>query len=78
MTKEKDQNKADHIQVSEEEYQRLIESLRIRLNVLNASIFLMEEKMGPLDEDAIIYIERINSELEQIRKLITPYPVNQN
>jgi len=58
-----------------EDYQKLVEKLRVRVNVLNASIFLLEEK---LDSDVSMtnYISRINFELEQIRKMIVPYPLS--
>ena len=61
-----------------EDYQKLIENLRIRLNVLNASIFLLEEKLTVNDLSIINYISRINSELEIIRKMIVSGPVHLN
>jgi len=57
------------------DYQNLVENLRIRLNVLNASVFLLEEKLTPDDLSIINYISRINSELENIRKMMIPNPV---
>lgn len=58
-----------------EDYQKLIENLRVRLNVLNASVFLLEEKMAVKDTGTTNYLEKINNELETIRKLILPYPM---
>lgn len=61
-----------------EDYQKLIENLRIRLNVLNASMFLLEEKLSVNDLSIFNYISRINTELELIRKMILPVPANYN
>jgi hypothetical protein len=58
-----------------EDYQKLVEKLRVRVNVLNASIFLLEEKLD-CDVATSNYIDRINFELEQIRKMIVPYPLS--
>lgn len=57
-----------------EDYQKLLENLRIRINVLNASFFLLEEKMSLSDLSVGNYISKINNELEQIRKMMSPYP----
>jgi len=64
--------------ISIEDYQKLVENLRIRINVLNASVFLLEDKLGPLDESAISYVGKVNSELEQIRQMVLPYPIHNN
>lgn len=61
--------------LSIEDYQALVENLRIRINVLNASIFLLEDKLDSIDNNTISYMEKINSELENIRKMILPYPI---
>ena len=59
-----------------EDYQRLIENLRVRLNVLNASVFLLEEKLYLTDTRTSNYLSKINGELEAIRKLIITNPLN--
>jgi len=53
MVMEKKTQEDNYNQVGINEHQKLIEKLRIRLNVLSASIFLLEDKLGPLDESAI-------------------------
>jgi hypothetical protein len=58
-----------------EDYQRLVEKLRVRVNVLNASIFLLEERLD-CDITTMGYVDKINFELEQIRKMIVPYPMS--
>ena len=62
-------------ELSIEDYQKLVENLRIRINVLNASIFLLEDKLDSIDANTVSYLEKINSELENIRKMILPYPI---
>lgn len=61
--------------LSVEDYQKLVENLRVRLNVLNASIFLLEEKLISTDLSTNNYLKKINTELETIRKMILPYPL---
>lgn len=61
-------------ELSLEDYKKLVEVLRIRINVLNASVFLLEEKINIKDSGTSNYLEKINNELEIIRKLILPYP----
>ena len=61
-------------ELSLKDYQKLVENLRVRLNVLNASVFLLEEKIAVKDSTTINYLEKINTELETIRRLILPYP----
>ena len=61
--------------LSIEDYQKLVENLRIRINVLNASIFLLEDKLGSMGLNTPGYLAKINSELENIRKIILPYPI---
>ena len=69
----KTDNQIESNELTVEDYQKLVEKLRIRVNVLNASVFLLEEKLN-CDITTINYMEKINSELEQIRKMIIPYP----
>ena len=64
--------------LSIEDYQKLVENLRVRINVLNASIFLLEDKLDSIDNNTVSYLEKINSELENIRKMILPYPLKMN
>ncbi|KAA3616938.1 MAG: hypothetical protein D8M58_04935 [Calditrichaeota bacterium] len=64
--------------LSIEDYQKLVENLRIRINVLNASIFLLEDKLDSIDNNTVSYLEKINSELENIRRMILPYPIKIN
>ncbi len=59
---------------SEEEYKKLMELLRARINVLNASVFLLEDNLADTDYKTNCYIKRINSELERIRSLIINVP----
>lgn len=62
--------------LSVEDYQKLVENLRIRINVLNASIFLLEDKLQKSDSDTYSYINKINSELEVIRKMVISNPTS--
>ena len=73
MKKTNDEIKSNELTL--QDYQKLVEKLRVRVNVLNASVFLLEEK---LDCNVALsnYIDRINFELEQIRKMIVPYPLS--
>ncbi|RMH61386.1 MAG: hypothetical protein D6677_11990 [Calditrichaeota bacterium] len=57
-----------------EDYQKLIEELRVHLNVLNASVFLLEEEMAPDSTQIHNYMSKINNELEVIRKMIAATP----
>jgi hypothetical protein len=56
------------------EYEHLLELLRARLNVLNASIFLLEDNLNNVDNKTHEYIKKINAELERIRQLIIKVP----
>jgi hypothetical protein len=73
MDKIENQFNVDNLSI--EDYQKLVENLRIRINVLNASIFLLEDKLDIIDLDTVNYLGKINSELENIRKMILPYPI---
>jgi hypothetical protein len=64
-----------HSPSSDVEYKKLMEMLRARLNVLNASVFLLEDNLVDTDHKTSCYIKRINTELERIRKLIIESPV---
>ncbi len=58
-----------------EDYKKLVEDLRVRLNVLNASVFLLEDKLMSCDMTTANYLNKINNELEVIRKLILAHPI---
>jgi len=47
-----------------------IELLRARMNVLNATLFLLEENLDMKDEKTRHYLEKINKELDTIRQII--------
>ncbi|HID40451.1 MAG TPA: hypothetical protein EYP36_13195 [Calditrichaeota bacterium] len=57
-----------------EEYELLLEALRTRINVLNASVFLLKNNMTDRDLKSMEYINRINLELERIRRLLNQTP----
>jgi len=69
----KTENELNSSELTLEDYKKLVEKLRVRVNVLNASIFLLEEKLD-CDISTTTYMDKINFELEQIRKMIIPYP----
>ena len=71
----KTNNDANSNELTLEDYQKLVERLRVRVNVLNASIFLLEEKLD-YNVSTMGYMDKINFELEQIRKMIVPYPIS--
>lgn len=52
------------------EYEHLLENLRLRLHVLNTSVFLLENNLHDTDKKTNAYLKRINGELEKIRQLI--------
>lgn len=59
---------------SVQEYKDLLENLRSRLNVLNTSIFLLEENIPNTNFRTNKYIKQINREIKRIRDLILDYP----
>jgi len=59
-----------------EEYEHMLEILRSRLNVLNTSLFLLEDKLGQEDQKTIKYIFKINTEMDRIRAIINQAPEN--
>lgn len=73
----KTNNEINTNELTLEDYQKLVEKLRVRVNVLNASVFLLEEKLES-DITTTNYMDKINSELEQIRKMIVPYPLSEH
>ncbi len=56
------------------EYKLLLENLRARLNVLNTSIFLLENNITQKNEKTYKYINQINKEIDRIRNLIIDVP----
>ena len=71
----KTDNELNSSELTLEDYKKLVEKLRVRVNVLNASIFLLEEKLD-CDIATTSYMDKVNFELEQIRKMIIPYPLS--
>ncbi len=61
-------------QESVQEYKELLENLRSRLNVLNTSIFLLEENIPNSNFRTNKYIKQINREIKRIREMILEYP----
>ena len=61
-------------QESLQEYKELLENLRSRLNVLNTSIFLLEENIPNSNFRTNKYIKQINREIKRIRDMILEYP----
>ncbi len=64
-------------QGSAQEYKNILEDLRTRLNVLNTSIFLLEENLADPDYKTNKYFQRINKELKRIREMIINIPENE-
>ena len=65
-------------QGSAQDYKNILEDLRTRLNVLNTSIFLLEENLTDPDYKTHKYFRRINKELKRIREMIIDIPENEN
>ncbi len=61
-------------QESVQEYKELLENLRSRLNVLNTSIFLLEENIPNSNFRTNKYFKQINREIKRIREMILEYP----
>ena len=59
-------------------YEHLLEVLRTRLNVLNTSVFLLEDNLSEQDKKTSHYIGKINAELDRIRHLINQAPEQYN
>ncbi len=73
MDKANNSIKLDELSI--DDYKYLVENLRVRINVLNASIFLLEDKLDSIDNNTVAYLKKINLELENIRQMILPYPM---
>jgi len=59
-----------------QEYDRMIEELRARLNVLSTSLFLLHESTDTVDPKAKRYLNSVNQQMERIRNIISQYPIN--
>jgi signal transduction histidine kinase len=59
-------------------YEHMLEVLRTRLNVLNTSVFLLEDNLSEQDKKTSHYIAKINAELDRIRHLINQAPEQYN
>lgn len=55
-------------------YKDLLENLRSRLNVLNTSIFLLEENMPDSGFRTNKYLKQINREIFRIREMLIELP----
>jgi len=60
-----------------QDYKNILEDLRTRLNVLNTSIFLLEENLTDPDYKTNKYFRKINRELKRIREMIIEIPENE-
>lgn len=58
-------------------YEEMLEYLRQHLNILNTTIFLLKENMNSVDVQTLSYFDRINNEIEKIRKVIIE-PLNES
>lgn len=56
-----------------QEYNLLIEELRKRLNIIGTSVFLLKDINDEKDPKQSRYLDKINSEMEKIRCLISTY-----
>ena len=71
-----DNNKNDLIAISE--YSSLVEELRIRLNIINTSVFLLEDNSNKTNPKQNKYLNKIKAEMDKIRILIASHPKDQN
>ncbi len=68
-----DNNKKELSIMAINEYNLFIEELRIRLNILGTSIFLLSESTNSDDPKQNKYLNKINSEMAKIRTLISSH-----
>lgn len=61
-----------------QEYKDLLENLRSRLNVLNTSIFLLEDNMPDSSFRTNKYLKQINREITRIREMLIEIPENKS
>ncbi len=59
------------------EYSSLIEELRIRLNIVSTSVFLLEDNSNATNQKQYKYLNKIKVEMEKIRILMTNHPKDQ-
>lgn len=61
------------------DFEQFMENLRTRLNVLNTSVFLLEDNLKTNSGNKTLqYIQKINLELQRIRNLINQTPEQYN
>lgn len=69
-----DNNISMHL-VDLKDYNSLIEELRVRLNILSTSVFLLKDSFkGNNSPNQIRYFEKINDEMNKIKTLISHHP----
>jgi len=57
------------------DYNSLIEELRVRLNILSTSVFLLKDSFkGNNSPNQIRYFDKINDEMDKIKALISSHP----
>lgn len=69
-------NKHDLMAISD--YSSLVEELRIRLDIINTSVFLLEDNSTKNNPKQNKYLNKIKAEMDKIRILITSHPKDQN
>lgn len=58
-----------------EDYNSLVEELRVRLNILSTSVFLLHDSFnGNNSPNQHRYFDKINSEMDKIKNLISNHP----
>jgi hypothetical protein len=67
-------NKSIHL-MDLNDYNELIEELRVRLNILSTSVFLLKDSYkGNNSPNQNRYFEKINEEMNKIKTLISNHP----
>ena len=57
------------------DYNSLVEELRVRLNILSTSVFLLKDSFrGYNSPNQIRYFDKINDEMNKIKELISNHP----
>ena len=57
------------------DYNSLVEELRVRLNILSTSVFLLKDSFnGQNSPNQIRYFDKINDEMDKIKALISCHP----
>ncbi len=52
------------------QYEEMISFLRSRLNIIGASVYLIQAKLAEDEKDVGKYFRKINEEIESIRKVL--------